>query len=652
MNNIIRHLILSLAIVAAVPSISSAQEQLSLRDRAGLKYDRYQYAEAVPIYLKLVDTADPLMGDVEKLAYSYYGMNDYGSAENWFSRLVAYPKAGPEHLLVYGSVLKSNLRYREARAVFEQYATRTSDRKRVENDIAGCDSAQVWIARPTPHKINNQAPVNTSLSEFGVFPMGNKVFYTGEPDAGVFRNVYGRTGNPFLKIYTADRDKNGKLSYPLLAKSTYNDADYHVGPIISNREGNKLYVSRTYTGTGDREIENLNRKKYKTSNIELFVYTANGEGWTVEPFAYNNVKKYSLGHACLSPDEKTLYYTSDMPGSMGGTDIWYSELGSDGKWGPPQNAGPSVNTTGKEMFPGMGADGKLYYSSDGLPGMGALDIFSTTGSRNSWSRPVNMRYPVNSAGDDFAFLDTSVPGSADRSGYLSSNRSGGKGGDDIYSFGIAEAKMILALKGHTYDKATGSLLPLTSVTLVKSNGTVAGKQLTGNDGKYFFSLEKDTEYMVLGQREKYYSDSASVSTVGLKKSDTLEVDLHLKQLFVVGAKIEIRNILYDFDKDNIRPDAARILDETVRIMRDNPTLEIEMGSHTDSRGSDIYNIDLSQRRARSAVNYLVSRGIARSRMTAKGYGETELTNKCSNGVKCTVAQHQANRRTVFTITKF
>ncbi len=168
----------------------------------------------------------------------------------------------------------------------------------------------------------------------------------------------------------------------------------------------------------------------------------------------------------------------------------------------------------------------------------------------------------------------------------------------------------------------------------------------------FFVLDKETDYTVLGQKEKFYSDSASVTTKSLTKSDTLSVTLRLEPLFEIGKTIAIQNIHYDFDKDNIRKDAAKILDELVRTMRDNPTLEIELGSHTDSRGVDIYNLDLSQRRARSVVNYLVSRGISRDRLTAKGYGETQLLNRCSNGVKCSAAEHQANRSTEFKIIKY
>ncbi|GGI28673.1 OmpA family protein [Pedobacter mendelii] len=647
-----KYLLLPLLAIIFFAKQIHAQEQLSLRDKAKLKYDSYDYAQAIPMYLKLVDVKTPKMADIEKLAYSYYELNDYEAAENWFSRLVTFPESRPENLLAYGAVLKSNLRYKEAKTVFESYANKTGDRKKVANDILGCDSAQVWLAKPTFHLIKNETLVNTALSEFSVFPFTNKVFYTGEPDSNLFKAISGRTGNPYLRVYTADKATNGTLSYPMIDTSVYNDARYHIGPIISNKAGNMLFISRTYVGKKDSEIEIAGKRKFRTNNIELYIYTANNGKWNMKAFPYNNVKEYSLGQACLSRDEQTLYFTSDMPGSIGGTDIWYCNLQEDGSWTKPENAGRSINTTGNEMFPEMGADDMLYYSSNGLPGMGGLDIFATKGSKSTWTYPINLRYPINSAADDFSFVNIALPAANIGTGYLSSNRKGGKGGDDIYSFGIEKPKIILALKGITFDKNTGTLLPLTNVTLMAGDRRVVGKQLTADSAKYFFELDKNTDYTVLGQKVRYYSDSARVTTVGIEKSDTLEVNLYLKPLFIVGTKIEIKNIHYNFDKDNIRPDAAKILDETVRIMRDNPTLEIEMGSHTDSRGSDIYNINLSQRRAQSAVNYLVSRGIARSRMKAKGYGETQLLNKCKNGVACSIPEHQENRRTEFKIVKY
>lgn len=629
---------------------ASAQEQPTLRQRADQLYAQYKYANAASIYLKLADTRKPKLTDLERLADCYQKMNDYEAAENWYARVIQDPESKAENLISYGAILKSNSRYAEAKKVLQGYASKSGDAKRVNNEIAGCDSALVWMAKPTAHKIKNEAQINTAFAEFGVFPIGNKIYYTAEPDQGFLKQKDGRTGSPFLRIYTADRAADNSLSSKLKDKSVYNEENYHVGPIISNQKGSVLYVTRTYTGQSG-EISKENKMKFRTSNLELYIYKASNGKYEVIPFPYNDVKKYSVGHAALSQDEKTLYFVSDMPGGLGGTDIWYCELQSDGSWGKPQNAGPAINTSQEEMFPNIGTDGTLYYSSNGLPGMGGLDIFAAKGAKNNWSKPANLRYPVNSAGDDFAFI-TNIANEDAVLGYLSSNRKGGVGNDDIYSFSNIKPKMILALKGLTVNKKTGELLEAATVTLYANGRQIVAKQSSKADGTFFFELDKGTDYTVLGQKEKFYSDSATVTTKGLTKSDTLSVTLRLEPLFEIGKTIAIQNIHYDFDKDNIRKDAAKILDELVRTMRDNPTLEIELGSHTDSRGIDIYNLDLSQRRARSVVNYLVSRGISRSRLTAKGYGETQLLNRCANGVKCTAAEHQANRRTEFKILKY
>ncbi|TKC04469.1 OmpA family protein [Pedobacter frigoris] len=645
MKNMYRSLLIVLMLLTSF--VVNAQEQPGLRDRANQLYKDYEYANAASIYLRLADVKKPKLTDLERLADCFRKMNDYEAAENWYARVIQYPESKADNLLAYGAILKANARYDKAKQMLQQYAAKTGDKKRVLNEIIGCDSALIWLAKPTAHKLKNEEQVNTTLSEFGVFPMGDKVYYTGEPNAAILKNTYGRTGNPYLRIYTAERRERLALGAGTLDNSVYNDDRYHSGPVIGNKRWNQLFVTRTYVGK-DGEVSKEDRQKYRTNNLELVIYTLNNGIWESRAFAYNDVQRYSVGHAALSPDEKILYFVSDMPGGSGGTDIWFSELQSDGSWGAPQNAGTSVNSDGNEMFPNVAVDGTMYYSSNGLPGMGELDIFTVKGTKNHWSKPVNLRYPVNSAGDDFAFAGNSED---EISGYLSSNRQGGKGGDDIYSFTNLKPKLIFALKGTTLNKKTGEVLPATAVSLFGNGRRIVARQDSKEDGTFFFDLEANTNYKVLGQKLKFFSDSATVSTKGLVKSDTLVATLRLQPLLEVGQVFVLENIHYDFDKDKIRPDATEILDELVRIMRDNPTLEIELGSHTDSRGLDSYNLDLSQRRAKSAVNYLVSRGISRNRMTARGYGETMLLNKCSDGVKCSSAEHQQNRRTEFKVVK-
>lgn len=628
-----------------------AQEQFNLRDRAQKFYTEYKYFQAAALFRKLVDVKNPKLSDMQDLADCCIKMQDFEAAETWYARVVNTPGSPPENLIKYGEVLKCNLKYAEAKKVLQQYETLTGDSKAIKVSLAGCDSALVWLANPTIHKLRNEAGVNTPLANFAAFPYQQGVFFIGEPDEKFLKDIYGRTGRPYLRIYDAKRTPNNLLSDPVIEPSIFNKGEYHIGPIIANESGQKLYVTRT-TSSKQLEIVKSGKVKYYTANLELYIFTKNEEGWDAKPLPYNNVEKYSLGHAALTKDEKTLYFVSNMPGGFGGTDIWFCELQSDGSWGNPQNAGPNINTSGNEMFPSI-AENVIYFSSNGWPGMGGLDLFIAEGGKKEWTKPLNLKYPLNSPADDFSLIFTSKDKDIS-AGFLSSTRKGGVGNDDIYSFTYQyiPPKIVLAVKGNTVDKKTGALLPGASVTLYDNGHQLVARQSSTADGAFLFDLEPEKTYQILGQKEKYFADSVQLSTVGIKNSQTLTSKLQLDPLDQIGKTIAIHNIHYNFDKADIRADAAKILDELVRTMRDNPTLEIELGSHTDSRGIDSYNLNLSEQRAKSVVNYLVSRGIARGRMTAKGYGETKLLNQCTNGAKCTEAAHQENRRTEFKIIRY
>ncbi|MFB2121504.1 OmpA family protein [Parapedobacter sp. 2B3] len=631
-------------------NVATGQEQPSLRDRADELYRKYEYANAAKLYTKLVDTRSPRLQDLERLAHSYWQMNDYESAENWYARVVQRNEASPENLLHYGQVLKVNGKYAEAKRQLESYADKTGNAPAVAIQIAGCDSALRWMASPTLHRLRNEATVNTANSEFAAFPSGDDVYYAGEPSSASSSNTYGWTGNAFLRIYTAPLSAAGTLGSPTVMPAEINDSKYHMGPVVAEKDGNTRYVTRTYAGK-DAELQKEAGRRYRTHTLELYIYRETDGVWSVEPFAYNDAKAYSVGHAALSPDETVLYFSSDMPGGQGGTDIWYSERQADNSWSQPVNAGATINSSGDELFPNIAPDGTLYFSSDGFAGMGGLDVFKSSGDKARWSTPENLRYPINSAADDFAYLIYGEDEEGYR-GFLSSDRRGGKGGDDIYSFSFEKPKIIIILKGTTSDKSTGERLAATSVTLYDGTREIVAKKSSSDTGTFEFVLDRNQSYTVLGQKEGYHADSAKVGTHGITHSDTLEVALLLEPIFQVGQTFELENIYYDFDKHNIRPDAAAILDELVRTLRDNPTLKIELSSHTDSRGSNAYNEALSQRRAQSAVDYLVSRGIARDRMVAKGYGENRLVNRCADGVPCSRQEHQANRRTEVTVLEY
>lgn len=634
------------SILMLFAGVARAQEQPSLRDRADELYRRYEYAHATQLYLKLVDTRKPRLEDLERLSDSYWKMNDYESAAKWYAQLVTHEDHTSEHLLRYGEALKANGKYIEAKRQLETYASITGNSNAVALQLAGCDSALRWMANPTRHRLRNEVEVNTARSEFSVFPLGTHVFYTAEPSGAITGDTYGWTGNPFLQVFTAPMTSTGELGGGAMLAVWDSEARFHIGPVIASADGRTLYVTQTHAQKNGEMVRESGRR-YRTHPLELYCYRQEGGQWVGEPFAYNNASAYSVGHAALAPDGNTLYFVSDMPGGQGGTDIWYSERQADGRWGSPINAGTEINSAGDELFPNVAADGILYFASDGLAGMGGLDVFQATGSKGQWSNPVNLGYPVNSATDDFAYLVYGEDPEALR-GFLSSNRPGGVGADDIYSFSVAEQKIILLLQGTTSDKTSGEPLSNVIVTLIDGDQQVIGKKHS-EAGAFAFELDPGRTYDVLGQKQGYTADSAAVSTLGITASDTLRIALLLEPAYRVGQTFELQNIYYDFDKHTIRADAARVLDELARILNDNQTLKIELSSHTDSRGSRVYNEALSLRRAKAAVDYLTGRGIAHDRLVAKGYGETRLVNDCNDGMPCSSEAHQANRRTEITV---
>lgn len=646
-----RHIYLAIALLLGPLCTTYAQDRPGLRQQAEILYKRYAYTNAANVYLRLVDRQNPRLADLERLAECYWQMNQYEAAENWYARVMVHPQRRASHRLRYGEVLKANGKYVEAKQQLEVYARDTGNREQVSLAIAGCDSAAVWMAHPTGYRLRNEVKVNTGLSEFGAYPVGADVYYVGEPDSLLAGRVDGRMDQGFLRMYTAPLEGDNQLATPVLDESGLNAASYHVGPVASTTLGDTLYVTRTHPGRPDKR-ERDGPTRFATSTLELYEYVRNGQGgWISQPFPYNQTDAYSVGHAALSLDGATLYFVSDKPGGFGGADIWYCTRQPDGSWGPPVNAGRTVNTAGDELFPFIAADRTLYYASDGLIGMGGLDVFTSQWDGSAWSTPRNLGYPVNSAGDDFAYLINSESAEG-RVGYLSSNRRGGVGSDDIYSFTYEKPRIVVLLEGSMVDRTSNKQLAGSAVTLLDEQRQVVAKTFSGSNGTFAFDVLPNRLYTVLGQKTGYHADSAQVNTDRVVRSDTCHVVLALEPIFQKGHTFELKNIHYDFDRYEIRPDAAEVLDELARTLRDNPTLKIELASHTDSRGSDKYNLSLSQRRAQAAVDYLVSRGIARGRMVAKGYGESRLVNRCDDGVHCTQVEHQANRRTEVTVLRY
>jgi immunogenic 75 kDa protein PG4 len=396
--------------------------------------------------------------------------------------------------------------------------------------------------------------------------------------------------------------------------------------------------------------------------LKIFKATKDKHGkWgDVQEMPFNS-NIHSVAHPALSPDGKYIYFSSDMKGTLGSSDIYRAKILKSG-YGKPENLGDRINTSGRESFPFISDDNVLYYSSDGFPGLGGLDIYAVKLDEegNPITKPVNIGRPANSAEDDFCY----VINSQTKIGYLTSNRPEGKGSDDIYSFyehTPLHFTCQYSLSGVVKDADTKQIIPMAKVTLWGANNTLLEETTADANGNFALLYNADCgdlQLLLKSEKEAYKSGQQSIALNGNQKvtAEVLLTPIPATPKIAVGtdlAKVlKIENIYFDYDKANIRKDAAEELAKIVAIMKEHPTMKVDVRLHTDSRGSDKYNLALSERRAKSTIKWIVSHGIKKNRITGKGYGETQLVNGCSNGVPCTEEEHQANRRSEFIIVQF
>ncbi|WP_233165768.1 OmpA family protein [Pedobacter sp. ASV12] len=625
--------------------------------KADEEFRLFHYSTAIGLYTEAYQKK-PTTHAIERLAACYRLTKDYPQAESWYAMLVKEKGAKPEAFLYYGDALRNNSKYAEAKIQYQKYGELNRDLPATQKSmlVLSCDSALSWMKSPKSLVLNNKKNINSVSEDWGaVTYQGGIVFTSDRRNALVQEEVkknrpflkfdeaniapdkvtYGWTGNNYLRLYVQKGTDSATL-FPFNAGS-----EYHVGAATFTADGNEMYFTLT------RIPELIEREKGVPKTVRVEIYSskkdANGKWGAVQPFKYNNVNEYSVGDPFISKDGGALYFVSDMPGGKGLTDIYVCFRTEGGGWGKAINL-EEINTEGSERSPFFDDDSNFYFSTDGRIGMGGLDVFKAAKRGNGLAEPKNMGYPLNSPQDDFAFFLTGK-----KEGLLSSDRVGGNGSDDIYSF-ILNPNLSFKLEGVALDKKTGLPLPGVIVSLSKADGTIISAQ-TDDQGRYKFNLEENTEYFIKGTKTDFRNaETETISNVGIEKSAVFKKNIYLDPIELFK-EIKLENIYYDFDKSNIRKDAAIELDKLVKIMKENPTIWIELGSHTDSRGNDKYNMKLSQARADAAVSYIISRGIDKVRIKAKGYGETRLLNQCANGVECTEEQHQLNRRTEFTIVK-
>jgi len=718
------------AIAIAITSVLSLPAQKSKIKKGENYFDGYSYAKAIEKYEGITEKTTKIN---RQLAQSYAYTGNTEKSETYFAEVVKSEEKTPEDLYNYASILSNNGKHAESEKWMNEYASLAASDSRATQHTANPNFYKTLLKDKGQFSIKN-ITANSAQEDFGPSYYKDKVVFASSREGTVsVKRTWNWNGLPFLDTYIGTPNDENELSEIEEFNKGINNK-FHEGPASFTVEGDYMVFTR-----------NNYKGKSKDGVIKLQLFSSqfiDGKWEKEEPLPFNN-DEYSVGHASLSPEGKTMYFASNMPGGKGGVDIYKATRNEDGTWGEALNLGDKINTEGNEMFPFIHAENQmLFFASDGHIGLGGLDIFIAQVKGNDFGKIENIGVPLNGTKDDFSF----ILDKQSKKGFFASNRLEGKGDDDIYSFKLLKpftfGKMI---KGIAKDKK-GNILSATEVVLYDNNGKEFEKVITTEDGSYSFAVDADKEFKLDGKKADYFDGENTVSTKtdeeviianlilekdpglslyavvtdkktgaaleGVKmividnmtgeavehitpaagdyrrpladkklndrgsynitlekegyfsKSITYNTEFTKPGQYDVHANldlgldpevkdlaelIEINPINFDYNKYKIREDAAVELDKIVTIMNKYPGMEVELGSHTDSRGSGAYNKKLSARRAKASAAYIKKHITDPERIYGKGYGETQIINKCTDGVTCTDEEHEANRRTEFKV---
>lgn len=623
-----------------------------LEKKASKSFGLGEYQTSIDLYKKILeDEPDNALANFY-VAESYQLSNRPDESLPYYERALARGLSSDSlqqrALLNYAFALKANARYDDAREALSAAIPNMEDeefRQRAEEEYQNLQNFDRIREKESYYRVKNLEEINSNAAEYSpVYNNGELYFTSNRNDS----RIYKATGTPFTSIYKvktsgANVEMNTLSSLP----SVINSENTNDGTVAFSPDGRTMVYAKGNTG-----------KRKGGEDVDLYITRYRNNEWTDPRPLLINSKEYWDSSPVFSQDGKTLYFASNRPGGEGGTDIYSAKMNSRGRFYNVRNLGPEINTTGNEMFPYVSEDGALYFSSDGHPGFGQLDLFVAR-RRDGKITVENLGQPMNSSADDFGIYLFRL----DR-GFFTSNREGGAGDDDIYTFVNEDPDLRIVnyfLDGVTLtpgDDGELNVLSRVLVRLLDADGEVLDEELTQDDGRFSFRIYENENYNLVAERqggeEQFLNTRAEYTTEGKAVNKDTLTDLVTTVRFdtvmvlekiAVNKKFVLENIYYDLDEDYIRPDAARELDKLVTILKDNPELKIELSSHTDDRNTEAYNLDLSQRRARSAVEYLVSQGIEPTRLEARGYGESQLLIPNAR----TEEEHQVNRRTEFKI---
>ena len=636
---------------------AAAMAQGKQAEEADVAFNKGFYYNAIELYKKAYTTekkASEKAVLIFKVAETYRALGDAENAEVWYEKANKAQYPDPITYYYIGEALKEQGKYAEAIAAYNKYKEKNPGDMRADASLASCQQAEAWKQDPTRYKVDPEVLLNSPQYDFSATfsdKRNSDVVFASSRPASTGTETDGILGESFTDLYSSSRDKLGKWSEPVRLPPTIN-TPAHEGSATFNSKRNMMYFTR------------CPHEKKKAFGCDIWVSKTVGTNYS-EPVMLplkpqqdkDDTTMVTIGHPTLSADDKLLIFSSNMKGGQGGKDLWKVSLDKNGMpTGAVTNLGKEVNTPKNEMFPFLRNNGDLYFSSNGVAGMGGMDIFRAekTGD-DTWGHVENMKSPINSAGDDFSIV---FDGDEDR-GFFTSNRPGGKGEDDIWRFYVPD--MVFALQGVVKDKKTGEPLPDAKVEIVGTDGSNFSTLADANGGFTFEENGKDryikenTSYTIRASKDQYLVVNDQITTVGLTESTTFVKEYLLQP--VMNTVIAMPEVLFALGSAELLPAGKDSLQMLYQTMVDNPTIIIELAAHTDSRGSDKSNITLSQNRAQSCVNYLISKGIDPARMVAKGYGETRLRISDAEIAKMATneekeAAHQKNRRVEFTVKSF
>lgn len=636
----------------------SAREKLI--SKANEYFDKMWYSEAADLYgMALSDDPENQSPELlEKAGDANYFNTDMERAYYWYNLLYKnYKKEmSSDNLFKYANSLKSTGKYGRAKRLMRIYNQKFQDEHTLQGVWAKDEQKRKEIVldniltKENNYEIKNLV-INSEYSEFSpMFYGDDKIVFSSAKDSSFFSSRrYKWNDQPYLDLYVAKINEESAELKDAIKFSKKINTKYHEASVTFSPDNKTLYFTRNNYG------KKLKRDKNGDNNLKIYKSTKVNGDWTEAVEVPFNSDSYSTGHPALSSDGKKLYFVSDMPGSIGKTDIFVVDVLPDGTYSPPKNLGPKINTEQREMFPFINDD-KLYFSSDGHVGLGGLDIYEASYDENGFKDVKNLGIPVNSNKDDFSYIINKK----NQSGYFASNRAGGKGDDDIYSFKRLTVEEVPvnknAIAGVVTERITGEVMPQALVSLLDESNIKLKEMITGDDGSFVFEdLEGHTKYSIKTTKKDYFEQNVPIATNDNERVD-IEVPMKkLKDLIVVEdgiKKLKTDVIYFNFDKSQIRDDAAKELGKVVEVMNEYPDMVIKIESHTDSRGKAAYNKYLSDKRAKSTKDYLISQGIDPHRIeSAIGYGEEHLINGCADGVSCSRTQHELNRRSEIIIVK-